>query len=75
MVGKRGLVEGKMDEQKHECTQPEPDGPWVNMVVKRGVNEASVLPMADHFRGSGQILRFIEYMDVGTTTAGRSIGL
>jgi cyclic pyranopterin phosphate synthase len=43
----------------------------VNMVVKRGVNEASVLPMADHFRGSGQILRFIEYMDVGTTNGWR----
>jgi len=43
----------------------------VNMVVKRGVNEASVLPMADHFRGSGQILRFIEYMDVGTTNRWR----
>jgi cyclic pyranopterin phosphate synthase len=43
----------------------------VNMVVKRGVNEASVLPMADHFRGSGQILRFIEYMDVGTSNGWR----
>jgi GTP 3',8-cyclase len=39
----------------------------VNMVVKRGVNEDSVLPMARYFRGSGHILRFIEYMDVGHT--------
>ena len=39
----------------------------VNMVVKRGVNEQSVLPMARHFRGTGHILRFIEYMDVGET--------
>jgi cyclic pyranopterin phosphate synthase len=39
----------------------------VNMVVKRGVNESSVLPMARHFRGTGHILRFIEYMDVGST--------
>jgi cyclic pyranopterin phosphate synthase len=39
----------------------------VNMVVKRGTNDASVLPMARHFRGSGHILRFIEYMDVGHT--------
>jgi len=39
----------------------------VNMVVKRGVNEHSVLEMAEHFRGSGHILRFIEFMDVGTT--------
>jgi len=39
----------------------------VNMVVKRGVNDHCVLPMADHFRRAGHILRFIEYMDVGTT--------
>ena len=37
----------------------------VNMVVKRGVNENSVLPMARFFREKGYILRFIEYMDVG----------
>ena len=39
----------------------------VNMVVRRGVNEQSILPMAAHFRHSGHVLRFIEYMDVGTT--------
>src|SRR5947207_6162140 len=39
----------------------------VNMVVRRGVNEQSVLPMAAHFRHSGHVLRFIEYMHVGTT--------
>jgi GTP 3',8-cyclase len=39
----------------------------INMVVKRGLNEASVVPMARHFRGSGHIVRFIEYMDVGAT--------
>jgi cyclic pyranopterin phosphate synthase len=39
----------------------------VNMVVRRGVNDDQILPMARHFRGSGHILRFIEYMDVGTT--------
>src|SRR5260221_8213399 len=39
----------------------------VNMVVRRGVNEQSILPMAAHFRRSGHVLRFIEYMDVGTT--------
>ncbi len=43
----------------------------VNMVVRRGVNEDSVLPMAGHFRGSGHVLRFIEYMDVGTTNGWR----
>jgi cyclic pyranopterin phosphate synthase len=43
----------------------------VNMVVKRGVNESSVVPMARHFRGTGHILRFIEYMDVGSTNGWR----
>lgn len=39
----------------------------VNMVVKRGVNEESIVDMAKHFRGTGHIVRFIEFMDVGTT--------
>ena len=39
----------------------------VNMVVKRGVNEDSILPMARHFHGTGHIVRFIEFMDVGAT--------
>jgi cyclic pyranopterin phosphate synthase len=39
----------------------------VNMVVRRAVNDHCLLPMADHFRHSGHVLRFIEYMDVGTT--------
>ncbi len=39
----------------------------VNMVVKRGTNDHEILPMARHFRGSGIVLRFIEYMDVGST--------
>lgn len=39
----------------------------VNMVVKRGINEDQILPMAERFRHSGQILRYIEFMDVGTT--------
>jgi cyclic pyranopterin phosphate synthase len=43
----------------------------VNMVVKRGVNEASVVPMARRFRNSGHILRFIEFMDVGQTNGWR----
>ena len=38
----------------------------INMVVKRGTNDHAILPMARHFRGSGHILRFIEYMDVGS---------
>jgi cyclic pyranopterin phosphate synthase len=43
----------------------------VNMVVKRGVNEHSILPMARYFRRSGQVLRFIEFMDVGATNGWR----
>jgi cyclic pyranopterin phosphate synthase len=39
----------------------------VNMVVKRGVNEHTVVEMARFFRGTGHILRFIEFMDVGST--------
>ncbi len=39
----------------------------VNCVVKRGINESQILPLAQHFRGSGHILRFIEYMDVGSS--------
>ena len=43
----------------------------VNMVVKRGLNEDSILPMARFFREKGYILRFIEYMDVGSTNGWR----
>ena len=43
----------------------------VNMVVKRGINESSILPMARFFREKGYILRFIEYMDVGHTNGWR----
>jgi GTP 3',8-cyclase len=43
----------------------------VNVVVKRGLNEDSVLPMARYFRGTGVVLRFIEYMDVGHSNGWR----
>jgi len=43
----------------------------VNMVVKRGLNEGSILPMARFFREKGYILRFIEFMDVGSTNGWR----
>lgn len=38
----------------------------LNCVVERGINDDQVLPLLEHFRGSGHVLRFIEYMDVGT---------
>jgi cyclic pyranopterin phosphate synthase len=48
----------------------------VNMVVKRGLNDHEIIPMAEHFRaenfsGRGIVLRFIEYMDVGNTNGWR----
>ena len=43
----------------------------INMVVKRGTNDGDVVAMAERWRGSGQIMRFIEYMDVGSTNGWR----
>ena len=43
----------------------------VNMVVKRGTNAHEIVPMARHFRGTGIVLRFIEFMDVGATNGWR----
>jgi GTP 3',8-cyclase len=43
----------------------------INMVLKRGMNENSILPMARYFHGTGHIVRFIEYMDVGSTNGWR----
>lgn len=48
------------------------EGPWgkpikINMVVKRGTNDDQIIPMARHFKSTGMALRFIEYMDVGST--------
>lgn len=38
----------------------------INVVVKKGLNDEGVFDMVEHFRGTGIIVRFIEYMDVGT---------
>ncbi len=43
----------------------------INMVVKRGVNDAEVVRMAERWKGTGHIVRFIEYMDVGSTNGWR----
>jgi cyclic pyranopterin phosphate synthase len=43
----------------------------VNAVIRRGVNEHAIVPLARHFKGSGHIMRFIEYMDVGSTNGWR----
>ena len=43
----------------------------INMVVKRGMNDGGIVDMARHFRGTGHIVRFIEFMDVGATNGWR----
>ena len=43
----------------------------VNAVIKKGVNENDLESLVQHFRGTGHVLRFIEYMDVGTTNGWR----
>jgi cyclic pyranopterin phosphate synthase len=43
----------------------------INMVVKRGVNDGEILAVARHFKGSGHIVRFIEFMDVGASNGWR----
>lgn len=43
----------------------------VNMVVKRGINDASVVDMARYFHGTGIVVRFIEFMDVGNSNGWR----
>jgi cyclic pyranopterin phosphate synthase len=43
----------------------------INMVVKRGTNDHEIIRMARHFKGTGVVLRFIEYMDVGATNGWR----
>src|SRR5699024_8480744 len=48
-----------------EAAQEAGLGVKVNMVVKKGMNESQIVPMAKHFKGKDVILRFIEFMDVG----------
>jgi GTP 3',8-cyclase len=43
----------------------------INAVVRRGVNDHTLVELARHFKGSGDIVRFIEYMDVGLTNGWR----
>jgi len=43
----------------------------INMVVKRGTNDADIVAMAERWRGTGHIVRFIEYMDVGSSNGWR----
>ncbi len=43
----------------------------INAVVRRGLNDGTIVELARHFKGSGDIVRFIEYMDVGLTNGWR----
>jgi GTP 3',8-cyclase len=43
----------------------------INMVVKRGTNDGDIVAMAKRWRGTGHVIRFIEYMDVGSTNGWR----
>jgi cyclic pyranopterin phosphate synthase len=65
MSGGRGSV-NKVLEGIHEAEQAGLHPVKVNSVVRRGINDSTVLDLVDKFRGSGTIMRFIEYMDVGT---------
>jgi cyclic pyranopterin phosphate synthase len=65
MSGGRGSV-SKVLEGIHEAEQAGLHPVKVNSVVRRGINDSTVLDLVDRFRGSGTIMRFIEYMDVGT---------
>lgn len=65
MSGGRGRVEDVLEGLR--CAAKAGLAPIkINCVVQRGLNESEVMPLVEYFRGSGQILRFIEYMDVGT---------
>ncbi|HKO49413.1 MAG TPA: GTP 3',8-cyclase MoaA [Polyangiaceae bacterium] len=44
----------------------------INAVVRRGINDGGIVELARHFKGSGDIVRFIEYMDVGLTNGWRT---
>jgi len=61
-------VQTVLDGIEH-ATQVNFESVKVNMVVKKGLNDHSILPMARFFHGTGQILRFIEFMDVGNSNA------
>ena len=70
MSGGRGDIQNVLD--GISAAQSAGLGPIkLNVVVQKGKNDDTVLNLLDHFRGSGLILRFIEYMDVGTLNGWR----
>jgi GTP 3',8-cyclase len=65
--GVAAVLEGIEHARREELTPVK-----INAVVQRGVNDHTVLDLLEHFRGSGVIVRFIEYMDVGNRNHWRS---
>jgi len=65
MTGGRGGIERVLDGIR-AATDAGLDPVKLNVVVQRGVNDEGVLQLVEHFRGTGVVVRFIEYMDVGT---------
>ena len=70
MSGGRGDL-GKVLEGIAAATDAELTPVKINVVVQRGVNDHTVLDLLEHFRGSGHIVRLIEFMDVGNQNGGR----
>lgn len=66
MSGGRGSVEAVLAGIEAARQAAFPGGVKLNMVVQRGVNDSQIVPLARHFRHSGVVVRFVEFMDVGT---------
>ncbi|MFC4761950.1 GTP 3',8-cyclase MoaA [Dyella koreensis] len=65
MAGGRGKLDDVLAGIEAARAEGFPKGLKINTVVQRGVNESSVIELVEHFRGTGIVVRFIEYMDVG----------
>lgn len=65
MSGGRGALEDVMTGIEAAQAAGFPQGVKLNTVIQRGVNEHTVLDLVERFRGTGIVVRFIEYMDVG----------
>lgn len=72
MSGGRGALEDVMAGIEVARVVGFPHGVKLNTVVQRGVNEHTVLELVERFRGTGVVVRFIEYMDVGNHNAWRA---
>ena len=69
MSGGRGALEDVLAGIEAAQVAGFPHGVKLNTVVQRGINEHTVEPLVERFRGTGIVVRFIEYMDVGNRNA------